>query len=93
MTKKSACALWVLLFISVGCSGSRPANLGVTDGMLAPCPPSPNCVSTQSEDKARSLTPIAYTSSQEEAKEKETFLKGKIQQGQTMETTLILADI
>jgi uncharacterized protein (DUF1499 family) len=29
------------------CSGTAPDNLGVTDGRLAPCPSSPNCVSSQ----------------------------------------------
>jgi len=31
-----------------GCSGGRPpATLGLTEGRLAPCPGSPNCVSSQ----------------------------------------------
>ena len=30
-------------------SGSRPTNLGVTDGKLSDCPNSPNCVSSQSK--------------------------------------------
>ncbi|MEO0409623.1 MAG: DUF1499 domain-containing protein [Cyanobacteria bacterium P01_A01_bin.135] len=29
-------------------SGTRPNNLGVTDGQLTACPGSPNCVSSQS---------------------------------------------
>ena len=29
-----------------GCHGARPATLGVRDGRLAPCPSSPNCVSS-----------------------------------------------
>ena len=28
------------------CSGTRPANLGVKDQRLAPCPATPNCVSS-----------------------------------------------
>jgi len=28
------------------CAGARPNNLGVKDGRLAPCRPSPNCVSS-----------------------------------------------
>jgi uncharacterized protein (DUF1499 family) len=28
------------------CAGTRPNNLGVKDGRLAPCRPSPNCVSS-----------------------------------------------
>jgi uncharacterized protein (DUF1499 family) len=33
------------------CSGSPPDNLGVHDGRLAPCPESPNCVSSQASDE------------------------------------------
>jgi uncharacterized protein (DUF1499 family) len=45
-----------------------PANLGVREGKLAPCPNSPNCVSTQSRDPRHEIAPIPYTSSLAEAK-------------------------
>ena len=45
-----------------------PANLGVRDGKLAPCPNSPNCVSTQSQDPRHQIDPIPYTTSPAEAK-------------------------
>ena len=45
-----------------------PANLGVRDGKLAPCPNSPNCVSTQSQDPRHQIEPIPYTMSPAEAK-------------------------
>lgn len=32
-------------------SGSRPDNLGVNNGTLAPCPGTPNCVNSQSNDE------------------------------------------
>lgn len=32
-------------------SGSRPNNLGVNNGKLAPCPGTPNCVNSQSNDE------------------------------------------
>lgn len=32
------------------CAGARPNNLGVKDGRLALCRPSPNCVSSDAED-------------------------------------------
>ncbi|GFE67563.1 DUF1499 domain-containing protein [Chroococcus sp. FPU101] len=41
-------------------SGMRPDNLGVVAGRLAPCPSSPNCVSSQSLDKEHYIEPIAY---------------------------------
>ncbi len=46
-----------------GCSGVRPANLGVKDGRLAPCPASPNCVSSQSRDPEHAIAPLSYTTS------------------------------
>jgi uncharacterized protein (DUF1499 family) len=44
-----------------------PASLGVSDGRLAPCPNSPNCVSTQSQDPRHQIDPIPFTSSAAEA--------------------------
>lgn len=37
-----------------------PDNLGVENGRLAPCPNSPNCVSTQATDEEHGIAPIAY---------------------------------
>ncbi|MAT95807.1 MAG: hypothetical protein CL608_01470 [Anaerolineaceae bacterium] len=37
-----------------------PDNLGVENGRLAPCPSSPNCVSTQATDEEHGIAPIAY---------------------------------
>ena len=48
-------------------AGKRPNNLGVNGGKLAPCPNSPNCVSSQSTDAAHQIAPLAFTSSPEEA--------------------------
>jgi uncharacterized protein (DUF1499 family) len=48
----------------------RPSNLGVREGKLAPCPASPNCVSTQSEDETHGIAPLPYTTSTAEAKER-----------------------
>jgi uncharacterized protein (DUF1499 family) len=54
--------LMPLLSISViCCTGVRPANLGVKDGKLAPCPSSPNCVSSQGSDKAHAIEPLLFT--------------------------------
>lgn len=56
----------VSLFL-IGCSGVRPANLGVRDGRLAPCPETPNCVSSQGTDKEHTIEPFSYSSSLPEA--------------------------
>lgn len=43
--------LYLLMFILLqGCSSIMP-NLGVSNGKLTVCPDSPNCVSSQAEDK------------------------------------------
>ena len=38
----------------------RPANLGVRAGKLAPCPSSPNCVSTQADDAEHRIDVIPF---------------------------------
>jgi len=45
----------------------RPANLGVTDGKLAACPNSPNCVSTQSSDARHRIDAITFEGSPDKA--------------------------
>ena len=51
----------VILFM-FNCAGTRPTNLGLTNGTLIPCPESPNCVNSQI-DKSDShfIEPIKYT--------------------------------
>ncbi len=41
--------------------GTPPTNLGVKAGKLAPCPSSPNCVSSQSRDAQHRIDPLTYT--------------------------------
>ncbi|MBD2516077.1 DUF1499 domain-containing protein [Nostoc sp. FACHB-973] len=48
-------------------AGKRPNNLGVSNGKLAPCPNSPNCVSSQSTDAVHKIAPLTFTSSAEAA--------------------------
>lgn len=50
-----------------GCSGSRPSNIGLSNDRLAPCPSTPNCVSTQAIDQAHSIQSIIYTGPQSDA--------------------------
>jgi len=58
---------WLLgFFLAVclfgGCGGSRPSNLGVKDNRLSPCPSSPNCVSSQSDQEKHRIDPIRFSS-------------------------------
>jgi uncharacterized protein (DUF1499 family) len=52
LAASSACLLLLRL------SASRPPDLGIRDGRLAPCPASPNCVSTQAEDRDHWIAPL-----------------------------------
>ncbi|OKH23488.1 hypothetical protein NIES593_09665 [Hydrococcus rivularis NIES-593] len=48
-------------------AGTRPDNLGVSSGKLAPCPSTPNCVSSQSADIEHYIEPLTYQSSATDA--------------------------
>jgi len=49
-------------------SRKRPDHLGVNDGRLAACPPSPNCVSTFETDSEHGIEPIPYEGASETAR-------------------------
>lgn len=49
-------------------SRRRTPELGVTDGMLQPCPNAPICVNSQSEDPRHAIAPIPYRTSLAEAR-------------------------
>jgi uncharacterized protein (DUF1499 family) len=46
-------------------AGDRPANLGVTEGKLRPCPQTPNCVNSQTSnlDEQHAIAPLSLTAS------------------------------
>jgi len=52
-------AFWVVRWLVVRAS-PLPENVGVVNGRLAPCPDSPNCVSTFATDEEHSIAPIPY---------------------------------
>lgn len=56
------------LFI-VSLTAARPANLGVRDGRLAETPDSPNCVSTQTDNRSHWMAPLTFTGPADEARE------------------------
>ncbi len=51
----------------IGCSGSRPENLGIKNGQLSPCPDSPNCVASQISEGSHSIKALPYNESKNEA--------------------------
>lgn len=66
LTKSTYTALFMLLALG-GCSGMRPADLGVHEGQLASCPASPNCVSSRSIDGDHRIEPFPYSGAAPEA--------------------------
>jgi uncharacterized protein (DUF1499 family) len=42
-------------------AGTRPGNLGLHDGTLAPCPNKPNCVSSTATDRRHAIAPLTFT--------------------------------
>jgi len=60
-------SLLSLGILFAGCTGTRPLNLGVHDGKLAPCPATPNCVSSQSTDKEHAVEPIRFSGTSADA--------------------------
>lgn len=48
----------------------KPKNLGVVDGRLAPCPDTPNCVSTQADDATHRMEPIRFSGSANAARQR-----------------------
>ena len=59
--------LILVALVFTGCGGTRPPNLGVKDNRLSPCPSSPNCVSSQSDDGRHKIDPIRFASTPAEA--------------------------
>jgi uncharacterized protein (DUF1499 family) len=59
-----------LTFILTACSTNQTIKTGVPSDRLSPCPKSPNCVSSLSEDKSHQVDPLTYSATLEEAREK-----------------------
>jgi len=59
-----------LTVILLGCSTDQSIKTGATGDRLSPCPKSPNCVSSLSEDKSHQVKPLTYSATLDEAREK-----------------------
>jgi len=66
-TERILLSIAMLSLLIIGCTGVRPVNLGIHDGKLAPCPSSPNCVSSQSSDREHAVDPLSFTGTVAEA--------------------------
>lgn len=56
--RATSTSMVALALILTGCSGAAPANLGITNGKLAPCPSSPNCVSSFATQQDQAIAPL-----------------------------------
>jgi uncharacterized protein (DUF1499 family) len=84
----AACAVagWAATMTALSFLARRPDDLGVQDGKLAPCPHSPNCVSSQAEDESHAIEALAFQGSPEAAWERlkavlEAFPRTRIVEG------------
>ncbi len=50
----------LLSLIVTGCADPPPAGTGMLQSRLAPCPESPNCVSSMAEDERHFIAPLNY---------------------------------
>ena len=66
MTNKQILVVLVINFFLTGCSATMP-NLGVDNSKLAPCPNTPNCVSSQAHDKKHFIEPVIFAGTQQQA--------------------------
>lgn len=52
--------------LGISMTSKQPDNLGATNGKLATCPDTPNCVSTQAADPGKKMEPVAFKGSSAE---------------------------
>jgi uncharacterized protein (DUF1499 family) len=60
-------ALFLILMSAVACAGHAQDSRSKTPADLAPCPDSPNCVSTKSNDPGHAMPPLPYLKSGRES--------------------------
>jgi uncharacterized protein (DUF1499 family) len=91
--KRRYAFMLALTFILTACSTDQIIKTGKTNGRLSPCPKSPNCVSSLSQDKSHYVDPLSYKVSQEEAREKLISIINSMKRSQivTAETSYIHA--
>ena len=68
--------------------GKQPTNIGIqSSGQLAPCPNTPNCVSSYSQDAEHGIEPLAYNSTATEAMAKLKIVIENLERTQIIEET------
>jgi len=64
---RAAVALALLALSLFSCAGKRPSDIGVTNDRLAACPSSPNCVSSQADDRIHGIPAFALVTEPDRA--------------------------
>jgi len=59
--------LLFILFGALACMANASQSLGKNNPELAPCPNSPNCISSLSEDPRHAMSPLPYLTSGQES--------------------------
>lgn len=54
--------------VMLSLTSRRPDNLGIHNGQLAACPPTPNCVSTTATRESQRMDPIPFDGTADEAR-------------------------
>jgi uncharacterized protein (DUF1499 family) len=62
--------MFALTFLLTACSSNQIRATEATNDRLSPCPKSPNCVSSLSEDNSHYVEPLTYEAALGEAREK-----------------------
>jgi len=57
----------ILALLLLSCAGAPPATLGLQGRVLHPCPPSPNCVSSDATDPEHAVAPFELAAGASEA--------------------------
>lgn len=73
-----------LTFILTACSTAQTIKTRTTSDRLLPCPESPNCVSSLSQDKSHYVEPLSYKGSQEEARERLISVVNSMKRSETV---------
>ncbi|MEO0768683.1 MAG: DUF1499 domain-containing protein [Cyanobacteria bacterium J06649_4] len=68
-------------------AGTRPDNLGVSEGHLASCPTTPNCVVSQGADAEHAIAPIIYEGDRTVARANIVDILGVVPRTQIVEQT------
>lgn len=84
--------LIVSFFVYVKVGNKMPEDLGITEGVLKPCPTSPNCVSSQtsSDDEVHFAEPIIYTG---ERKATQLFIESSMLNYSDMKVRLVTSEL